>query len=175
MKAVLKCFSIAVVTMALLCSCSSAEPDRMVNGFPEQLVCVSADSIVPPSTSSAQTGQPDTLIAWQSSGSDMCKYVFTQSSRIDGIRRYNQRLNRWDDVELPSNVPEGRFHSAFPKGSAHIVLIGDEGPSMLTTPSLGLSPLSHIRYSRMAGHSCGERFLTGELSNTLPRARKSRL
>lgn len=131
MKAVMKCFSIAVVTMALLCSCSSAESDRMVNGFPEQLVCVSADSIVPPSMSSVQTGQPDTLIAWQSSGSDMCKYVFAQSSRIDGIRRYNQRLNRWDDVELPANVPEGRFHSAFPKGSAHIVLIGDEGPSML--------------------------------------------
>ena len=70
-------------------------------------------------------------MAWQSSGSDLCKYVFIQSSRIDAIRRYNQRLNKWDDVQLPANVPEGRFHSAFPKGSAHIVLVGDRGPSML--------------------------------------------
>ena len=71
------------------------------------------------------------LTATQSSGSDKCLYVFDQGTGIEGIRRYNLRLRKWEEVPLPDNVPEGRFGKAVPKGSAHILLVPEDGGSVL--------------------------------------------
>ena len=70
----------------------------------------------------------DSLVtATQSSGSDLCLYIFDQGTGIEGIRRYNIRLGRWDEISLPDNLPRGRFAGAVPQGSTHILLTPEDG------------------------------------------------
>ena len=75
-------------------------------------------------------GSGSAVMAFQSSGSDMSLYVFSQDGGIDGLSRYNLRLKKWDTIDLPASVPDGLFHDAVAKGSAHIALVSDEGTEL---------------------------------------------
>ena len=131
MKAFVKLLPATVVTMVLACFCSSTETGTEENGRNEELVCLSGEDS--PSSLSLLPSLPETtgldkaVIAKQSSGSDMCYYLFRQSERIDGIFRYNIRLDKWEEIPLPEGVPAGVFHVAVPTGSSHIALTGAEG------------------------------------------------
>ena len=65
------------------------------------------------------------VMAYQSSGSDMSLYLFTSDGAVNGIKRYNLRLKKWENVNLPESLPEGHFSCATARGSAHVVLVGD--------------------------------------------------
>ena len=70
------------------------------------------------------------VMAYQSSGSDMSLYLFTMAGAVNGIRRYNLRLKKWEEVELPASLPEGNITSAIARGSAHVALVDNDGPVM---------------------------------------------
>ena len=69
------------------------------------------------------------VMACQSSGSDMSLYLFTSDGALNGINRYNLRLKKWEEVELPASLPDGNLTSAVARGSAHIALLVSDGPT----------------------------------------------
>ena len=70
------------------------------------------------------------VMAYQSSGSDMSLYLFTSDGALNCINRYNLRLKKWEAVELPASLPDGSLTSAVARGSAHIALVDSDGPVM---------------------------------------------
>ncbi|MBR4756626.1 MAG: sodium:solute symporter, partial [Bacteroidales bacterium] len=131
MKAFIKWLPAAIVTMVLAIACSAAETGNLDSGLNEELGCVSDKTVPSPLASlpslPVTTGLDKAIVVKQSSGSDMCYYLFSQGDCLDRIYRYNIRLEKWEEVPLPDGIPLEVFKSAAPAGSSHIVLSGGEG------------------------------------------------
>ena len=122
----------SIPLMALLLSCASPDRGREGSGLREELTIVDQKPLTESGLSVSKKGTvPDSLVVNQSSGSDMCRYVFIQDGNgLIRASRLNLRTNKREEIALPSPVPEGRFDSAAAVGSSHIAFVGDDGDSM---------------------------------------------